>query len=130
MTVVLGKVILVTLLYWCNNGSFKIYFYFACLQRSFIQQGPSVSGCLVFSWTFLWQTCFLQISMQILIIILYISSVSTSVKSMSQLVLNRSASILAQLMSSLKRFKSLELKLLFLIWWFCFSSTIFMFISI
>ena len=42
-----------------------------------------------------------------MIIILYISSFFTSVKSMSQLVLSRSASILAQLMSSLKKFKSL-----------------------
>ena len=36
--VVLGKVLGATLVYWCNNGSFKIYWYFACFQRSFIQQ--------------------------------------------------------------------------------------------
>ena len=45
----------------------------------------------------------------------YISSVFTSVKSMSQLVLNRSASILSQLTSLLKKFKSLLLKLCFFI---------------
>ena len=78
-----------------------------------------------FSWKFLCQNMFFEncqlLSTQLLIIIF------TSVESMSQLVLSRSASILAQLMSSLKKFKSLQLKLLFLIWWFCFSSTIFMF---
>ena len=31
-TVVLGKVPAATLVYWCNNGSFKIYWYFACFQ--------------------------------------------------------------------------------------------------
>ena len=36
--VVLGKVPRATLVYWCNNGSFKISWYFACFQRSFIQQ--------------------------------------------------------------------------------------------
>ena len=108
-----------------------------CLLRFILQflyfshHSPSVSGYFVFSWTFLWKNMFFfQIYRQMLIIILYISSVFTSVKSVSQLVLSRSVSILAQLMSSSKKSKSLLLKFLFLIWWFCFSSTIFMFVSI
>ena len=32
MTVVLGNVTGATLVYWCNNGSFMIYWYFACFH--------------------------------------------------------------------------------------------------
>ena len=34
----IGKVPGATLVYWCDNGSFKISRYFACFRRSFIQQ--------------------------------------------------------------------------------------------
>ena len=61
-------------------------------------------GIWCFLELFFGRTYFLQISRQILITISYISSVFISVKSMSQLVLCRSASILARLM---KKFKSL-----------------------
>ena len=54
--------------------------YFLLQFWSFSHHLPSVSGYLVFYWTS-------QISRQMLIIILYISSVFTSVRSMSQLVL-------------------------------------------
>ena len=103
---------------------------FFCNFDLFLIKALLSLGIWCFLGFFFGRTCFLQISRQILIIIIYISSVFTSVKSMSQLVLNRSASILVQLMFSLKKFKSLLIKLLFLIWWFCFSSTIFMFVSI
>ena len=33
-TVVLGKVAGATLVYWCNNGSFKIYWYFAWFRET------------------------------------------------------------------------------------------------
>ena len=44
--VVLGKVLGATLVHWCYNGSFKIYWYFACFQSSFIQQLERVGGAL------------------------------------------------------------------------------------
>ena len=44
-TVVLGKIPGATLVYWCNNGSFKICWYF---QRSFIQQLERVGYSTVY----------------------------------------------------------------------------------
>ena len=46
-TVVLGKVPGASLAYWCNNGSFRICWYFACFQRSFIKQLERVARLLL-----------------------------------------------------------------------------------
>ena len=81
---------------------------FVCNFDLFLIKALLSLGIWCFLGRFVCRTGFLQISRQILLIILYISPVLTSVNSdTSQLVLSRSASILAQLMSSLKKFKSL-----------------------
>ena len=85
----------ISLIWFCNFFWFDDYFIDLCiLFCNFDLFLIKVLLSLVI-WCFLWlffgRTCFLQIFRQILIIISYISSVFTSVKSMSQLVLSRSA---------------------------------------